>query len=158
MHHPKSAPPSLRLCGFISISGRSSDGITALGGKIWEVANEPAVFPDLRQIVPNTWRRVWAVMDALQVGADPDSAVRLEGPVVAIEGRDKHEFVTQEKAFEVWSRADRESAAQLGTAGDDSEQLRLAFSRQFQVRSCFLTLQVSARYLWGTSNVFITGT
>lgn len=73
-------------------------------------------------------------MDALRVGADPESAVRLEGPVVAIEGRDMHEFVTQEKAFEVWSRADRESAAQLEAAGDDSEQLPLAFSRQFQAR------------------------
>ncbi|CAM9716580.1 unnamed protein product [Ectocarpus fasciculatus] len=128
----KPAPPSLHLCGFISVSGRSLDDLLTLGEVIWEVANEPAVFPSVRKIVPGIWRRVWAVMDALHVGADPDSAVRLEGPVVAIEGRDKHEFVTQEQAFEVWSRADRESAAELEAAGHFGEQLRLASSQQFQ--------------------------
>lgn len=130
----KSAPPSLRLCGFISVSGHSLDDVTKLGEHIWEVANDPTVFPDVRQIVPNMWRRVWAVMDALRVGADPDSAVRLEGPAVPIEGRDKHEFVTKEEAFNAWVRADHESAAQLETAGHDNKQLPLAFSRQFQVR------------------------
>ncbi|CAM9634178.1 unnamed protein product, partial [Laminaria digitata] len=133
MGHSKSTPLSLRLCRFISVSGRSLDGITTLGNKIWEVSNDAALFPDVRQIVPNMWRRMWAVMDALRVGADPVSAVRLEGPAVAIEGRDKLEFVTEEKAFEAWSRADRESAAQqLEAVGEDSEQLPLALSRQFQ--------------------------
>lgn len=136
MNRSKSAPPSLRLCGFILVSGRSLGGIAILEEKIWEVANEPALFPDVRQLVPNIWRRVWAVMDALRVGADPDSAVRLEGPVVAIEGRDKHEFVTQEQAFDAWSRAERKLAGQLEAAGDNSEQLPLALSRTFQVRWC----------------------
>ncbi|CAM9165329.1 unnamed protein product [Ectocarpus sp. 6 AP-2014] len=128
----KPAPPSLYLCGFISVSGRSLDGLSTVGEKIWEVANEPAVFPSVRKIVPGIWRRVWAVMDALHVGADPDSAVRLEGPVVTIEGRDKHEFVTEEQAFEVWSHVDRESVTQLEAAGHFGEHLRLVSSWHFK--------------------------
>lgn len=133
MDRAKSGPPSLPLCGFVAVSGHSLDDITTLGKTIWEVANNPIFFPDVRQLVPNNWRRVWAVMDALRVGADPDSAVRLKGAAVPIEGRAKHEFVTEEDAFEAWRSADRESAAQLvGSEGGD-EQVSVASFKQFQV-------------------------
>eukprot|EP00903_Cladosiphon_okamuranus_P007165 g6957.t1 len=83
-------------------------------------------------VVPNVWRRVWAVMDALHLGADPDSAVRLKGAPVPIEGRAKHEFVTEEDGLKAWRTADCESAAQIGDSEEDSEQLSVALSKQFK--------------------------
>lgn len=133
MDRSKSDPPSLRLCGFAAVSGRSLDDITTLGKTIWEVANDTTMFPDVRQVVPNVWRRVWAVMDALHVGADPDSAVRLEGVPRPIEGRPKYEFVTEEDGLEAWRTADSESAAQMGDSEGDSEELSVALSKQFKV-------------------------
>eukprot|EP00903_Cladosiphon_okamuranus_P009162 g8755.t1 len=130
--HSKSDPPSLRLCGFAAVSGRSMDDVTTLGKTIWEVANDRTMFPDVRQVIPNVWRRVWAVMDALHVGADPDSAVRLEGAPVPIEGRARQEFVTEEYGLEAWRAADRESAAEMSDSQGDSEQLSDALSKQFK--------------------------
>lgn len=121
MDRTKSGPPSLQLCGFVAISGHSLDDITTVGKTIWEVANNPILFPDVRQLVPNSWRRVWAVMDALRYGADPELAVRLDGAAVPVEVRAKHEFVTEEDAFEAWRSAERESAAQLGASEDGDE-------------------------------------
>ncbi|CAM9960831.1 unnamed protein product [Ectocarpus sp. 4 AP-2014] len=132
LDYSKPDPPSLRLCGFAAVSGRSMDDITTLGKTIWEVANDTTMFPDVRQVVPNVWRRVWAVMDALHVGADPGSAVRLEGVQVPTEDRAKHEFVTEEYGFEAWRAADRESAAQMGDLEGDSEQLFVSLSKQFK--------------------------
>ncbi|CAB1120614.1 unnamed protein product [Ectocarpus sp. CCAP 1310/34] len=87
---PPSPPPSLWLCRFISICGRSSDGLASLKKKIYDVIMEPGTdnfaFPHLRQHVPNSWRRVWAVMSALHVGVGLKQAVRLEGPIVPLEG------------------------------------------------------------------------
>lgn len=125
MDQTKSGPPSLRLCGFVAISGHSLDDITTVGKTIWEVANNPMFFPDVRQLVPNSWRRVWAVMDALRDGADPESAVRLEGSAGPMEGRAKHDFVTEEDAFEAWRSAECESAAQLGASEGGDEQVGL---------------------------------
>lgn len=133
MDRSSSDPPSLRLRGFAAVSGRSLDDITTLGKTIWDVANDTTMFPDVRQVVPNVWRRVWAVMDALHVGADPDSAVRLEGFPLPIEGRPKHEFVTEEYGLEAWRTADRESAAQMGDSEGDSEKLSISLSKQFKV-------------------------
>lgn len=135
----ESAPPSLQLCGFIALSGRSVDNVAHLGNIIWEVANDSTVFPELRQIIPNNWRRVWAVLDALRTGADPDLAVRLEGAVVAAKGRDKLEFVTQQQALEVWWRAEQKLATLLGGSVEGSEQPPLAATQQFQVKQCSAT-------------------
>lgn len=120
-----SASPTLHLCGFISASGRSLEDLSALGRKIWQIANDSSLFPDIHQPVPKSWRRVWAVMDALREGADPEKAVkavRLDGPLAPVEGH-KHEFVTREAAFEAWWRADGESVAELKAKGPDSQQL-----------------------------------
>lgn len=133
MDRSKLGPPSLRLCGFVAVSGHCLDDITTLGKTIWEVANDTTMFPDVRQLVPNVWRRVWAVLDALRVGADPDSVVRLEGVAVPIEGRPKHEFVAEENAFKAWLGADRESVEHFGNSEGDLEQINAALFKQFKV-------------------------
>ncbi|CAM9334472.1 unnamed protein product [Ectocarpus sp. 12 AP-2014] len=130
--HAAAPPPTLQLCGFISGSGRSLEDLSVLGRKIWEIANEASLFPDIHQTVPKSWRRVWAVMDALREGAEPQKAVRLDGPLAPVEGREKREFVTREEAFEAWWGADGESVAELKGKGPDSQQLKQDSNRLFQ--------------------------
>ncbi|CBJ26246.1 LRR-GTPase of the ROCO family, incomplete sequence [Ectocarpus siliculosus] len=130
--HAAAPPPTLQLCGFILGSGRSLEDLSVLGRKIWEIANEASLFPDIHQTVPKSWRRVWAVMDALREGADPQKAVRLDGPLAPVEGREKREFVTREAAFEAWWGVDGESVAELKAKGPDSQQLKQDSSRLFQ--------------------------
>ncbi|CAM9528387.1 unnamed protein product [Ectocarpus fasciculatus] len=130
--HAAAPPPTLQLCGFISASGCSLGDLSVLGRKLWQIASEVSLFPDIHLTVPRSWRRVWAVMDALRDGADPEKAVRLDGPLAPVQGRDKHEFVTREAAFEAWWRADGESVAELKAKGPDSQKLDQDSSRLFQ--------------------------
>ncbi|CAB1120871.1 unnamed protein product [Ectocarpus sp. CCAP 1310/34] len=130
--HAAAPPPTLQLCGFISGSGRSLEDLSVLGRKIWEIAHEESLFPDIHQKIPKSWRRVWAVMDALREGADPQKAVRLDGPLAPVEGREKREFVTREEAFEAWWGADGESVAELKAKGPDSQHLNQDSQRLFQ--------------------------
>ncbi|CAM9405323.1 unnamed protein product [Ectocarpus fasciculatus] len=129
--HAAASPPKLQLCGFISASGRSLGDLSVLGRKIWQIASDVSLFPDIKKL-PKSWRRVWAVMDALREGADPEKAVRLDGPLAPVQGRDKHDFVTREAALEAWWRADGESVAELKAKDPDSQTLNQDSSRLFQ--------------------------
>lgn len=123
-------PPTLSMCGILLTScHNSADDLFSVRDKICELASIEGrdsdgtrLFPSVGQIIPRSWARAWATMDALHVGADPIEAASLRGPPLSIDGREKHNVVTREFALKTW--AEVLSALGLCTAegGELSQQ------------------------------------
>lgn len=143
----QSSPPGLKLCNYVEVSGHNEADVTRLREVILEVAKDRTMFPDLGSTLPKWMERMWAVMDALRVGANPGVAVRLEDVVPTgihpglefVTQRRIHaglEFVTQRKAFEVWRDAE------TGRAGESNED-EARLEAQFKVPSFFQEVHVA---------------
>ncbi|CAM9744681.1 unnamed protein product [Sphacelaria rigidula] len=130
---PTQTSPSVTICDIVEASGLVANGLYRIRDEICRLAGKSGtdldgrrLFPNVGQTVPVSWKRVWSVAEAMHVGGEPLTAATSIGqPVVSIEPREKHSFVTWEVMMEEWSRvvSALELTAEVGETPRDQEKV-----------------------------------
>lgn len=66
-------PPTLVVLGVEAVSAADAESLVDLRGKLVDLASRKGLFPSVGQVLPVSWERVRAVLEAKRAGNDPDS-------------------------------------------------------------------------------------